>query len=41
MVGIANDVNHNNALACYNEREIDNSFQISKSVNFYIFFPEW
>ena len=34
MFGIGNDVNQNNALTCYNEREIDNSFQFNKSVNF-------
>ena len=34
MVGISNDVNQNNALACYSEKEIDNLFQNNKSVNF-------
>ena len=29
MIGIANDINQHNAFACYNEREINNSFEFN------------
>ena len=42
MVGIANDVNQQNAFACYNETEINNSFQLNNlSISTHFRYPNY
>ena len=42
MVGITNHINQYNAFACYNEREIDNSFEFNNlSISTHFIYPNY